>query len=118
MKIKDYRCECGCKDFFFKAKGSQIGIYCSNCGMLFKWADKNERNLAMKLNLSTQYGFSVSRETEKSNDSFDLESWVIGLLDCIQMLSEKGENFDLHLESEAVNEIAEAYKRTEWIEIY
>ena len=48
----------------------------------------------------------------------DLESWVIALLEDIQTASEKGKNYDLHLKSTVVNEIAEAYKRTEWIEIY
>lgn len=48
----------------------------------------------------------------------DLESWVDELLKDIQTASEKGENYDLHLEFEAVNEIAEAYKATKWIEIY
>lgn len=45
MKIKEYKCGCGCKDFFFKVKGNQTGIYCSSCGKWLKWADKNERNL-------------------------------------------------------------------------
>ena len=45
MKIKDYRCKCGCDDLFFKAKGNQTGIYCGRCGKWFKWADKDERNL-------------------------------------------------------------------------
>lgn len=48
MKIKAYKCECGCNDFFFAKKGNQIGIYCSYCGKWLKWADKNEQNLAMK----------------------------------------------------------------------
>lgn len=48
MKIKDYKCKCGHSDFFFADKGSQKGIYCSYCGKWFKWADKDEQNLAMK----------------------------------------------------------------------
>ena len=48
MKIKDYKCKCGHNDFFFADKGSQKGIYCSYCGKWLKWADKDERNLAMK----------------------------------------------------------------------
>ena len=47
-----------------------------------------------------------------------LETWVIDLLQDIQKAAEKGENYDLHLEPLVVNEIAEAYKQTEWIEIY
>lgn len=47
MQIKDYRCKCGCNDFFFIDKCNQKGIYCTDCGRWFKWADKNEQNLAM-----------------------------------------------------------------------
>ena len=45
MKIKDYKCECGHDDFFFKKVRIHIGIYCSYCGKWLKWADVNERNL-------------------------------------------------------------------------
>lgn len=48
MKIKDYKCKCGCEAFFFSDNGNQKGIYCSRCGMWLKWADKNEQNLRMK----------------------------------------------------------------------
>lgn len=48
MQIKDYRCKCGCNDFFFLDKCNQKGIYCTDCGRWFKWADKDEQNLAMK----------------------------------------------------------------------
>lgn len=47
----------------------------------------------------------------------DLETWVTELLQDIQTAAEKGENYDLHLESTVVAEIAEAYKQTDWIEI-
>lgn len=48
MKIKDYKCKCGCEAFFFSDNGNQKGVYCSRCGMWLKWTDKNEQNLAMK----------------------------------------------------------------------
>lgn len=48
----------------------------------------------------------------------NLEQWVVHLLVDIQEAAMKGENYDLHLELPAVDEIAEAYKRTKWIEIY
>ena len=50
--------------------------------------------------------------------AMNLESWIVALLQDIQTAAEKGENYDLHLEPPAVEEIAEAYKRTDWIEIY
>ena len=48
MKIKDYKCTCGRDDFFFKGVGNHLGIFCSHCGKWLKWADKNERNLAIQ----------------------------------------------------------------------
>lgn len=47
-----------------------------------------------------------------------LESWIIKLLEDIKEASEKGENYDLHLEKETVKEIADAYGDAKWIEIY
>lgn len=48
MKIKDYKCKCGRDEFFFADKGNQRGIFCAYCGKWLKWADKDERNLALK----------------------------------------------------------------------
>lgn len=48
----------------------------------------------------------------------NLETWVVELLKDIQTAAKNGENYDLHLEFPAVDEIAEAYHRTRWIEIY
>ena len=52
MKIKNYKCTCGCKDFYFKESNGKtintVGIYCSYCGKWFKWADKWEKNLQYK----------------------------------------------------------------------
>lgn len=48
----------------------------------------------------------------------NLESWIVELLQDIQTAAEKGENYDLHLEFPAVEEITEAYHNTKWIEIY
>lgn len=54
MQIKDYICSCGCKDFgFIKKSETQTGIYCSKCGKWFKWADKNEKNLAQMVTQQT-----------------------------------------------------------------
>ena len=52
MKIKDNKCKCGHDDFFFADKGNQTGIYCTNCGKWLKWADKDEKNLRMKQQVS------------------------------------------------------------------
>lgn len=52
MKIKNYKCRCGQDDFFLSTPENcigenHVGIYCSSCGKWFKWADKDEKNLAM-----------------------------------------------------------------------
>ena len=46
MKIKNYTCKCGCDDFFFIKKNTQIGIYCTKCGKWLKWASHDERSLS------------------------------------------------------------------------
>ena len=48
----------------------------------------------------------------------ELESWVIELLTDIKKASLNNENFDLHLESPMVKEIAKQYDEIKWIEIY
>jgi hypothetical protein len=61
MKIKDYKCKCGCDDFFFMNKGVQVGIYCTLCGKWYKWADKDERNL-MKLQQDQSAGLTAQQK--------------------------------------------------------
>ena len=34
--------KCGCGNLFMKPSGSNIGLYCSNCGAWIKWMNKNE----------------------------------------------------------------------------
>lgn len=47
-----------------------------------------------------------------------LEQWVLVLLKEIEEAAEKNENYDLHLEKEAVQDIAYESRSLEWIEIY
>lgn len=49
MRIKDYKCKCGCIDFMFHEAGNQVGIYCNRCGKWLRWANKDERNLMNKI---------------------------------------------------------------------
>lgn len=66
MKIKDYKCKkCGHTDFTFSKKNEReafnsIGIYCSYCGAWFKWASKDEKNLA-----------TLSGKLDEESGSFD-----------------------------------------------
>lgn len=48
----------------------------------------------------------------------NLETWVFDLLKDIHTAAEKGENYDLHLEPPAVDEIAKEFEHASWIEIY
>lgn len=47
-----------------------------------------------------------------------LEHWIVELLEDIKSAANKNENFDLHMESSYVKEVAEEYDKTKWIEIY
>lgn len=47
----------------------------------------------------------------------DIENWTIELFEAIGKAAEKNENFDLHLESEAVQELASGIRSLNWIEI-
>lgn len=47
-----------------------------------------------------------------------LEEWVKELLDDIKDSALKGGNFDLHMESAYVKEVAEAWNDCKWLEIY
>lgn len=64
MKIADYKCKCGCDDFFLgvplnDTNSMHIGIYCNKCGRWLKWANKNERNIMIKQALNEAYGKEV-----------------------------------------------------------
>lgn len=48
----------------------------------------------------------------------DLENWIVELLEQIRQASLKDENFGLSLNRHDVHEIAEAYDKAEWIEVY
>ena len=42
----DYKCKCGnTNNFFTETKGSNIGLYCKECGKWVKWLNKDEDRL-------------------------------------------------------------------------
>lgn len=44
--MKEYACpKCGSVDVFTESKGSQIGLYCGDCGRWIKWLPKDEIRL-------------------------------------------------------------------------
>ena len=48
----------------------------------------------------------------------NMELWVDELLSNIKVAAEKGENYDLHLESSLVKELADEIEKLTYIEIY
>jgi hypothetical protein len=48
----------------------------------------------------------------------DLEAWLFKLLEDIEKASEKDEEYDLHLDLPAVDEITEAFHNMRWFDIY
>lgn len=65
MLIKKYRCKrCGSQDFFLAEDAMHVGIYCNECGRWLKWANRDERNLFLKLHLNAVYG-KLAKEKSK-----------------------------------------------------
>lgn len=47
--MKQFVCEkCGSIDLYIETKGTQSGLYCSDCGKWIKWLGKDELRLAEK----------------------------------------------------------------------
>ena len=44
--MKEFECgKCGSSDVYIKENGSQVGLYCGDCGRWLKWVGKEERRL-------------------------------------------------------------------------
>ena len=66
MLIKKYRCKAGgSQDFFLAEDAMHTGIYCDICGRWLKWANKDERNLFLKLHSNATYGKIAQGEFKK-----------------------------------------------------
>lgn len=47
--MKIYRCpKCNSSDVFTETNGSQIGLYCGDCGKWIKWVNKDEARLVKR----------------------------------------------------------------------
>lgn len=45
--MKEFACrKCGSAEMFIKVNGTQVGLYCADCGAWQKWLGKDERRLA------------------------------------------------------------------------
>jgi len=98
MKIKDYKCKCGCDDFFFAHESLHKGIYCSYCGKWLKWADKDEQNLSMKQkpildNIKDEIeGYKSTIDNAISEDELKIEGMKEAYTDCLKIIDKyKGE---------------------------
>lgn len=89
MKIKDYKCKCGCEAFFFSDNGNQKGIYCSRCGMWLKWADKNEQNLRMKQEFVLDKISAEIEEIETYDGLYIDRAYVLQIIDKYKAKSEE-----------------------------
>lgn len=57
MEIK---CKCGSTNVFLESKGSQVGIYCAECGKWIKWATKEEARLIR--HEKTENAFTIANQ--------------------------------------------------------
>lgn len=57
--------KCGSVDLFIKENGSQVGLYCSDCGAWIKWLGKDERRL---IELQIQRNKAVPEDIEPEID--------------------------------------------------
>lgn len=47
--MKEFKCpKCGSNDIFVEGSGQQVGLYCSDCGVLIKLLSKKEIRQAEK----------------------------------------------------------------------
>lgn len=47
--MKEFACrKCGSAELFIKENGTQVGLYCSDCGAWQKWLSKDEQRLAQQ----------------------------------------------------------------------
>lgn len=59
MKIKNYKCSCGCDNFFYTVEYPHYGLYCSDCGRWLKWANKEEKRLCKNSNDNYNAHFGI-----------------------------------------------------------
>lgn len=75
VHMKLFRCDkCGSTDVFIKKVGTQIGLYCGDCGTWIKWLRKDEIRLAER---------QISKLNEKNNSG---DKWKLKNLKDIDVL--------------------------------
>jgi late competence protein required for DNA uptake (superfamily II DNA/RNA helicase) len=73
--MKKFVCnKCGSIDLFIKVKGTQEGLYCSDCGKWQKWLNKDEKLLAENwINENTIKNDTVTDNTSTNGRFSELE---------------------------------------------
>jgi len=104
MKIKNYRCRCGNDDFFLADEKNQTGIYCTNCGKWFKWANKDEKNLMKNC------------PSQKGNDEIDPNDDLIKRHDAIEAVTKYCTAHDLRDLLADLEVLPTERKTGKWIE--
>lgn len=62
---------CGSYDLFTKNTGTQVGLYCSDCGKWLKWIGKEEQRLIELQILQTAANKDVKNKIDLSKVSID-----------------------------------------------
>jgi hypothetical protein len=74
--MKEFACrKCGSEMLFIKDNGTQVGLYCSDCGAWQKWLGKDEQRLAEQwieyINLNKKVCKSSKQQIQEMIDYLD-----------------------------------------------
>jgi hypothetical protein len=50
MSKDKMKCKCGASDFYTEESDGKVGLYCSECGRLYKWTSKKKHKREHDLN--------------------------------------------------------------------
>lgn len=75
MEIK---CKCGSTKVFTETKGTQTGIYCSECGKWIKWATKEEIRLINHKGMSAEEKLDkIEQIVKRTEGTLGLDNYTI-----------------------------------------
>lgn len=78
--MKTFECnKCGSFDVYLKPSGSQIGLYCGDCGKWIKWVGKEEKRLVER--------YIEIRNSSFSKPKYSYETAKQIIFDCIKELN-------------------------------
>lgn len=98
--MKEFKChKCDSKDVFIKENGSQIGLYCGDCGKWIQWLNKQDRLLADR--------YLTKQQEVATNDGVDAAAIASALSEIEKVVRAAGVSMD-----EAVRLIVSQSKST------